>query len=127
MDVYKRKDFARWQVAERLSDKVLCAAVEEMRRGLVDACLGRELFKKRVRCNGGGKQGGYRTLLSARAGTRYVFLHGFAKSDKSDVSPDERKALQFAGKVFLDLPPSTLAQALNAGILMEICCEQQTD
>lgn len=118
MGVYKRKDFARWQVAERMSDQVLCAAVEEMRR---------ELFKKRVRCNGGGKQGGYRTLLSARAGTRYVFLHGFAKSDKSDVSPDERKALQFAGKVFLDLPPSALVQALNAGILMEICCEQQTD
>lgn len=33
MDVYKRKDFAQWQVAERLSGKVLCAAVEEMRRG----------------------------------------------------------------------------------------------
>lgn len=48
----------------------------------------------------GGKSGGYRTLVSARMGSRYVFLHGVPKSDKANITQDEKKALQFAGKVF---------------------------
>ena len=35
------------------------------------------LYKKRIARPGGGKSGGYRTVLSARIGNRYVFLHGF--------------------------------------------------
>lgn len=31
MIVLKRKDFARWQVSEKLSDAALCKAVKEMR------------------------------------------------------------------------------------------------
>ncbi|AXM98950.1 type II toxin-antitoxin system RelE/ParE family toxin [Pseudomonas plecoglossicida] len=123
MEVFKRKDFARWQVAQRLSDSLLCQAVEEMRQGLVDANLGGELFKKRVAGHGAGKRGGYRTLLSARIGNRYVFLHGFAKSDKANITVEERKALQFAGKVFLELSPVALGRALQSGVLMEVSCE----
>ncbi|MFK3776495.1 type II toxin-antitoxin system RelE/ParE family toxin [Pseudomonas sp. NPDC089406] len=127
MDVYKRKDFARWQMSENLADCMLCQAVEEMNSGLVDASLGGLLFKKRVSTEHGGKRGGYRTLLSARVGKRYVFLHGFRKSDKADITPSEQKALQFAGKVFLELSPQALAKALGCGVLMEVHCDQQTD
>ena len=80
-------------------------------QGLVDASLGGELFKKRVAAPGAGKRGGYRTLLSARIGNRCVFLHGFAKSDKANITLEEQKALRFAGKVFLGL----LCRALQAG------------
>ncbi|WP_060507283.1 type II toxin-antitoxin system RelE/ParE family toxin [Pseudomonas sp. NBRC 111124] len=125
MEVLKRRDFARWQVAQKLSDAMLCQAVDEMRRGLVDASLGGELFKKRIAGRGVGKRGGYRTLLSARIGNRYVFLHGFAKSDKANITSDEQKALSFAGKVFLELCPVALGRALQSGVLMEVCCEQQ--
>jgi hypothetical protein len=125
MEVLKRKDFARWQVAQKLSDAMLCQAVNEMRRGLVDASLGGELFKKRIAGRGISKRGGYRTLLSARVGNRYVFLHGFAKSDKANITLDEQKALSFAGKVFLELCPVVLRRALQSGVLMEVCCEQQ--
>lgn len=92
MEIFKRKDFARWQAAHRLSDEVLCKAVDEMCRGLVDASLGGELFKKRVAAHGAGKRGGYRTLLSARIGNRCVFLHGFAKSDKANITLEEQSA-----------------------------------
>jgi len=125
MEVLKRKDFARWQAAQQLSDAMLCQAVNEMRRGLVDASLGGELFKKRVAGHGIGKRGGYRTLLSARIGNRFVFLHGFAKRDKANITLEEQKALRFAGKVFLELCPLALRRALQSGVLMEVCCEQQ--
>jgi hypothetical protein len=80
MEIFKRKDFARWQVGQRLTDSMLCKAVEEMRRGLVDASLGGELFKQRI-----------------------------------------------AGRVFLELSSVALCRALQSGVLMEVCCEQQTD
>ncbi|QAU22638.1 type II toxin-antitoxin system RelE/ParE family toxin [Dyella sp. M7H15-1] len=122
--ILKRRDFAKWQARERLPDAALCKAVKEMESGLIDADLGGLLYKKRVARPGGGKSGGYRTLLSARIGNRYVFLHGFAKNDKANITEDERKALQFAGKVFLDLTGEALTKALQSGVLVEVHCEQ---
>ena len=114
--VLKRRDFARWQAGEKLPDATLCKAVQEMESGLIDADLGGFLYKKRVARPGGGKSGGYRTLLSARFGSRYVFLYGFPKSDKANITQDEKKALQFAGKVFLELSAEALSKALQSGV-----------
>lgn len=122
--ILKRKDFARWQVKEGLPDAALCEAVREMESGLIDADLGGLLYKKRVARPGSGKSGGYRTLLAARMGERYVFLHGFPKSEKANITQDEKKALQFAGKVFLELSSQALAQALKSGVLTEVQGEQ---
>jgi hypothetical protein len=123
-EIFKRKDFARWQLGEKLPDVALCKAVKEMESGLIDADLGGLLYKKRVAHLGAGKSGGYRTLLSARIGSRYVFLHGFPKSDKANITQDEKKALQFAGKVFLELSAEALSTALQSGVLLEVHCEQ---
>ena len=122
--VLKRRDFARWQAGEKLPDAALCKAVQEMESGLIDADLGGFLYKKRVARPGGGKSGGYRTLVSARIGSRYVFLHGFPKNDKANITQDEKKALQFAGKAFLQLSGEALSKALQSGVLLEVHCEQ---
>ena len=55
-----------------------------------------------------------------------MFLHGFPKSDKANIAQDERKALQFAGKVFLELTAEDLVKALEFGVLLEVCCDEQT-
>ncbi|MCH8542104.1 MAG: type II toxin-antitoxin system RelE/ParE family toxin [Alcanivorax sp.] len=125
MEVLKRKDFTRWQATERLPDEVLCKAVQEMESGLVDADLGGSLYKKRVARPGAGKRGGYRTLLSARIGQRYIFLHGFPKNDKANITQDEKKALQYASKVFLALSAKDLMKAVQVGVLLEVCCDKQ--
>lgn len=124
ISILKHKDFARWQAHEKLPDILLCKAVSEMENGLIDADLGAFLYKKRVARPGSGKRGGYRTLLSARIGGRYVFLHGFSKSDRANLTQEEKKALQFAGKVFLELSAASLSKALQTGVLMEVQCEQ---
>lgn len=120
----KRKDFARWQTGEKLPDAALCKAAQEMETGLIDADLGGFLFKMRVARPWSGKSGGYRTLVSARIGSRYVFLHGFPKNEKANITHDEMKALQFAGKVFLGLSAEALSKALQLGVLVEVHCEQ---
>ncbi|NWD68967.1 type II toxin-antitoxin system RelE/ParE family toxin [Pseudomonas gingeri] len=125
MNVLKRKDFSRWQAGEKLPDASLCKAAREMEAGLIDADLGGFLYKKRVARPGGGKSGGYRTFLSARIGSRYVFLHGFSKSDIANITQDERKALQYVGKVFLELSPEDLVKALQTGVLLEVRCDEQ--
>jgi len=124
MVILKRKDFSRWQSTERLSDAVLCSAVREMECGLIDVDLGGHLYKMRIARPGGGKRDGYRTVLSACIGSRYVFLHGYPKNDKANITAAEKKALQFAGKVFLSLTESALFKALQAGVLLEVNCDQ---
>jgi putative transcriptional regulator len=42
-----------------------------------------------------------------------VFLYGFPKSDKANITQDEKK-LQFAGKVFLELSAEALSKALQS-------------
>jgi len=118
--IFKRRDFARWQAAEGLPDASLCKAVKDMDKGLIDADLGGFLYKKRIARLGSGKRGGYRTLLSAQMGYRYIFLHGFAKNEKANITPKEKKALQFAGRVFLELSDDALAKALQSDILLEV-------
>ena len=122
--VFKRREFARWQARERLPDHALCAAVECLARGLVDAHLGANLYKQRVPRRGAGKRGGYRTLIAARVDVRYVFLHGFAKNERDTTSEQERRALQFAGQVYLGHEVAALDAALETGVLLEIRCEQ---
>ena len=109
-------------MGEKLPDSALCNAVSEIERGLIDADLGGSLYKMRVARQGKGKSGGYRTVLSAKIGSRYIFLHGFSKSVVSNVSREERAALQYAGKVFLQLSAENLAEAIRIGILLEVCC-----
>ena len=45
-----------------------------------------------------------------------MFLHGCPRSDKSNSTQDEKKALQFAGKVFLELCSEALSKALQSGV-----------
>lgn len=123
-NIFKLRGFARWQTGEKLPDAALCKAVEEMEKGLIDANLGHFLYKKRVPRPGCGKSGGYRMLLSAKIGRRYVFLHGFAKSGKTNITQDETRALQFVGKALLELCGYPFTQALKSGVLLEVHCEQ---
>ena len=50
--------------------------------------------------------------------------YGMREQVWGNITPEERKALQFAGKVFLDLSREALAKALKAGVLLEVHCEQ---
>ena len=119
MRVLKVKTFARWARKERLSDAVLRAAVGEMWYGLVDVDLGGGLIKKRVPRAGTGKRGGYRTLLAADLRERWVFLYGFAKNERSNVTNDELLALRRLAQTYLAKSEATVQRLLQAGELVE--------
>jgi hypothetical protein len=123
MPVYKTKVFSRWEGKQDLSDAALCAAVEEMKRGLFDADLGNGLFKKRIARPGHGKSGGYRTLIATNRGSRWVFVYGFAKNERSNIDKDEEQALKALSGYLIGLSESEVARACKAGELTEVNCD----
>lgn len=91
-----------------------------MRSGLVDADLGGGLFKKRVARPGGGKSGGYRTILAADLRDRWVFLHGFAKSERDDLDDAEVRDWKRVAQLYLAAEEHMLDRLIGAGRLMVV-------
>ena len=120
MRVFKTKTFARWAARERLTDALLRAAAEEMAEGLIDADLGGYVVKKRAALPGRGKSGGVRTLVAFKRGDRAVFIYGFAKNVRANISRKELRALRLLADQLLGYGNVELAKAMNAGELIEI-------
>lgn len=98
----------------------LKTAINDADRGLVVADLGGGVIKQRVARPGAGKSGGFRVIIVLRAGDRAFFVHGFAKSNRSNIREDELTAFKLLAAQLLAYGDSALAAALKAGALMEI-------
>lgn len=120
MTVFVTKEFARFARKSRLSADRLLQAAAEVMEGRYDADLGGGVFKQRVARDGGGKSGGFRTIVVFRAGDHSFFVHGFAKSDKANVSAKELKALRQLANVLLGFSDEELRTARGAGGLVEV-------
>lgn len=95
-------------------------AVSEIESGLVDARLGSRLYKKRVARPGGGKSAGTRTLVAGNFRDRWIFLYGFAKSERDNVDEQELRALKRIADVLLKMELSVLDDAIDSGQLLEV-------
>jgi hypothetical protein len=120
MRVLKTRWFARWARKEGLTDTALRSAVDEMRGGLVDAVLGGGLIKKRIARPGGGKSGGYRTLLAADFRDRWVFLYGFAKSERENIGDGDLRELRRLAQEYLSMGEAATRRLIGMGVLMEV-------
>ena len=119
MRIFKTKLFTKFARREHISDASLVEAVKRAREGLVDANLGGGIIKQRVARKGQGRSGGYRTLIAYRVGDFAVFLFGYAKSERANISDDELSVLQtIAGQWLAD--ERRLNKDLAAGILIEV-------
>lgn len=121
----KTKNFARWARHVGLADAVLLNAVKEMEQGLVDADLGGGVVKKRVALPGHGKSGSTRTLLATNKKNRWIFIFGFEKNDRGNVTAKELEALQSLAKDLLGLNTAKLEIYKESGKLIEVVYEQK--
>lgn len=87
--IYKTRHFHRWSRKADLPDQALYRAVVEIRQGLVDADLGGGIIKKRIALPGHGKRGSTRTLLATNRNDRWVFVFGFEKNERANISDNE--------------------------------------
>jgi hypothetical protein len=118
--IYKNRWFTKFAAREGISDATLVAAIDQATRGQVDADLGSGLIKQRVAREGGGKSGGYRTLVFFRHEERAIFAFGFAKSDKANISAAELKVYKKAAKIVLALTQAQIDIEVRAERLFEV-------
>lgn len=120
MNVYKTKEFSRFARKANLGGGALLEAAEAVASGRWDADLGGGVFKQRIARQGGGKSGGWRTIILFKVGGHSFFVHGFAKSEKGNVTPKELKALKKLAAIFLGFDAEALEKASAAGEIAEV-------
>jgi len=123
--IFKNQPFARFARKAALTDKSLCRAVHEAEHGLIAADLGGGIIKQRVARSGGGKSGGFRTLILFRAGSRAFFVHGFAKNERDNIDANELAALRKLAAILLNYDPADLSLALANKTLIEVHCDEE--
>ncbi len=89
-------------------------------RGSVDADLGGHLIKQRVARAGGGRSGGYRTLMAYQTARRSVFLYGFAKSERDNIDDRQLADLKKLARWYVNLSDGEIDRLLNANELREL-------
>jgi hypothetical protein len=122
MRVFKNKSFARFARKSRITDAVLCAATSDASRGLIDADLGGGVVKQRVARQGGGKSGGFRTIILFRLLERAFFVHGFAKNEQDNIQDDELAAFKMLATEMMAYDDEALVRAIENGTLTEVKC-----
>lgn len=120
MRVLKTKWFTRFAKKNGILDKQLSDAVNEVERGIVDADLGGGLVKKRVARHGGGKSGGYRTIIVYSRGEKAFFIFGFAKNERDNIDDKDVAELRDAAREYAKLTDTQITAAVVMGQLTEI-------
>lgn len=120
MRVFKTRVFVRFARKAKLGDKALSGAVSEVERGLINADLGGGVIKQRIARSGGGKSGGFRTIILFKVRTRAVFVYGFEKSDRDNIDDEELKEFRRLADKMLSYNDADIKTALAAGALIEV-------
>jgi len=120
MRIFKNSFFTRWGNKENIDNRHLIAAIDEIKKGLIDADLGGGMYKKRIPIQGKGKSAGFRTLLAYKSGKNVFFLYGFSKNKQSNISKQELRALKLLAKQFLSYDNQALDDLIVKGILFEV-------
>jgi hypothetical protein len=124
VEVFITKQFGRFARRERITDARLCEAVNRAQRGLIDADLGSGVIKQRIARAGQGRSGGYRALIAFRSNRRAVFVHGFAKSERDNIGPDELEFWQRVAAAFLRMDRAKLELMIDQLELAQVNCEE---
>ena len=114
------KQFSKWASNQNIVLNGLFEAIEEVESGNFDANLGGHLYKKRIRFDGQGKSGSGRTIICYKKGSRAIFIHGFAKNEKSNLSKQELNAFKEFSKILLGFSEKEIALAVENGNFIEV-------
>jgi hypothetical protein len=126
IQVFKTRWFARFARNEQIADASLREAIARAERGLIDADLGGGLIKQRIARPGKGRSGGYRLIIAYWAKGRAIFLFGFAKSERENISTDELLFLRSLAQNWLAAGTARIREEIEAANLREIEYDEET-
>ena len=114
------KHFSKWASKQKISQDDLSLALAEVQAGNFEASLGGHIYKKRIKFKGQGKSGSGRTIICYKKGNRAVFIHGFAKNQKSNLSKKELNLFKELSKILLNFSTKEVLIAINNGDIIEV-------
>ena len=114
------KQFSKWVVKQTIAQDGLTEALIEIGSGKFEANLGASLYKKRIRFKGQGKSGSGRTIICYKKDDRAIFIHGFAKNEKFNLTKKELKAFKEFSKILLELTEKQIEVAIENGDFIEV-------
>jgi len=120
MDKLVTKWFSKWSRKAGLTNSAILESLVDLENGLSVADLGKNLFKVRVKREGQGKSSGYRTIVVYRKEKRAIFLYGFAKNERGNISNKELYYFQKLGSDLLKLNSSQLRKAIENEVLFDL-------
>jgi len=114
------KWFKKWAKKSKIKDQDLLDTVDNLLKGLSTADLGSNLFKIRVKREHSGKSSGFRTIVVYKENEKVIFLYGFGKNEKDNISKTELLYFKKLGNDFLALDENQIKQLIEAKSLFEI-------
>jgi hypothetical protein len=114
------KKFGKWAKKNKIPPQELSKSMNEVVSGTFEAKLGGHLFKKRIAKTGKGKRGSFRTIICFKQNNRAVYLHGFSKKSKANISDNELKSLKVLASILLNMDNKELQIAISSGVLVEV-------
>ena len=114
------KWFKKWAKKSKIKDQDLLDAVDNLIKGLSTVDLGSNLFKIRVKREHSGKSSGFRTIVVYKENEKAIFLYGFGKNEKDNISKTELLYFKKLGNDFLTLDENQIKQLIEAKSLFDI-------
>lgn len=120
MRIFKTKLFHQWAQKIKLNNDKLTLAIDEINKGLSEARLGANLYKKRISLKNKGKRGGLRTIIALKKDDRAFYIYGYAKNTLANINDKERQTLTKLGKDYLNMNEKEIARMLKFNKLIEV-------
>ena len=114
------KHFSKWASKQNILGNGLVTALAELKAGNFEANLGGHIYKKRIRFEGQGKSGSGRTIICYKKGDRAIFIHGFAKNEKLNLSKKELNVFKELSRILFGLSAEEIAIAIENGDFIEV-------
>lgn len=120
MRIFKNAWFNRYAKKQKITDSQLIGAINAAEDGGIDANLGSGVIKQRIARQGGGKSGGYRTIIYYRRGDHAFFIYGFGKNERDNINATELKAFKALAPHYLSITPTEIDKLLNNKEIIEV-------
>lgn len=114
------RQFEKWILKQNITSEALNKALDEIILGNYEASLGGHIYKKRIRFENTGKSGSGRTIVCFKKGSYAVYMYGFSKNEKDNLTKSELIALKALAKILLDMTEEQVSIAVDAGKLKEL-------
>ncbi len=95
-------------------------AITNLEKGLSTSDLGNYLFKIRVKRENSGKSSGFRTIVVYKKDDRAIFVYGFGKNKKENISKTELQYFKKLADDLIALNSEQIEQFLEQKVLFDL-------